>query len=283
MSKFLVSAFADEIGAPLDLQMEVLSRYGIRYIEFRAADGKPVADYTVSEARAALARMKDRGFAVSAVGSPIGKIDIRSDFEPHMEKFLHVLELAHALETSYIRMFSFFIPEGEAPATYRGKVMDQLGRLADAARGSGVMLLHENEKAIYGDIPERCRDILDTMDPTVMRGIYDFSNFVQCGVQNYPFAWNLLRDSIVYFHMKDSVYSDRKAERDMGRQITGNVHRPCGQGDGECLRILSEAAAAGFEGFVSIEPHLGEEYGPTGAERFDAAARAVLSLVESLQ
>ena len=63
MSKFLVSAFADEIGAPLDLQMDVLSRYDIRYIELRSATASPVADYTVSEARAALKRMKDRGFA----------------------------------------------------------------------------------------------------------------------------------------------------------------------------------------------------------------------------
>lgn len=282
MHQFTLSAFADEICAPLADQMTVLERYGIRHIEFRAADGKNVADYTVAEAREAARRMKDRGFAVSAVGSPMGKLDIRQDFAPHLERFRHVVDLAQALDTRYIRMFSFFIPRGEEAAAYRSEVMDRLNAFVEAARGSGVMLLHENEKEIYGDIPERCRDILDTLDPQGLRGIFDFSNFVQCGAENYPYGWNLLRDGIVYFHLKDSVYTGVRQGRDMGRQVTGNAHRPAGQGDGACLAILGEAARAGFRGFLSIEPHLGEEYGDTGEKRFDAAASAALRLLDQI-
>ena len=260
MSKFLVSALRRNRRAA-DLQM-MYSHATISGNMSCAGDGKPVADIRSARPGSAQAQ-KDRGLPCRG-RSPIGKIDIRSDFEPHMDKFLHVLELAHTLETRYIRLFSFFIPEGEDPASYRDKVMDQLGRFVDAARGSGVMLLHENEKAIYGDIPERCRDILDTMDPTVMRGIYDFSNFVQCGAQNYQFGWNLLRDSIVYFHMKDSVYSNTQASRDMGRQITGNVHRPCGQGNGSATHSLGVGGGR-FEGCIN-EP-IWARIRSTGVER----------------
>lgn len=53
-----------------------------------------------------------RGFALSSVGSPIGKIKITDDFEPHMELYKHTVDLAHLMEAKYIRMFSFFMPEG---------------------------------------------------------------------------------------------------------------------------------------------------------------------------
>lgn len=43
---------------------------------------------------------------------------------------------------------------------YRGKVMEQLGRLVDYAKANEVILLHENEKDIYGDVADRCSEIM---------------------------------------------------------------------------------------------------------------------------
>jgi sugar phosphate isomerase/epimerase len=264
MHKFVLSAFADEITESLDRQMDVLERYGIRHIELRTADAIPVAKYTLPQAREARRRMEDRGFAVSAVGSPIGKVDIREDFAPHLDLFRHVLDLAHALGTGYIRLFSFFMPAGEDPALYRDEVLARMARFVQEARGTGITLLHENEKEIYGDTPERCLDLLSALDAPELQGIFDFSNFVQCGAENFPHGWELLRSRIAYFHLKDSVYTHRQSGRDLGRQVTGNEHRPVGQGDGCCRQILTLAARAGFNGFCSIEPHLGEQYGATG-------------------
>ena len=160
----------------------------------------------MKEAEEAPRRLHDAGLALSALGSPIGKVDIAAPFAPHMDLFRHTLDLAEAMQAPYIRIFSFFMPQGEDPAHYRSQVMDRMSAFAEEAEGRPVTLLHENEKEIYGDIPERCLDILQAVRSSKLRATYDFSNFVQCGCDNMK-AWRLLQDEVVYFHLKDSVYS----------------------------------------------------------------------------
>ena len=48
-------------------------------------------------------------------------------------------------------MFSFFHPRGKDPSPTRGEVMRRLSAFTQAVKGTGITLLHENEKEIYGD------------------------------------------------------------------------------------------------------------------------------------
>ena len=286
MSEFILTAFADEICDSLDGQMDALDKHGIKFIEFRGADGKGVAAYTLDEARVARDRMAARGFAVSALGSPVGKTFIDDEFETALEQYRHVVELAKAFGTHYIRVFSYFIPEGDDPAMYRAEVMKRMKAMADYAEQAGVILLHENEKAIYGDVPERCRDIFDTVQSPALWATYDPSNFVQCGARNYPDAFKLLKDRIRYVHMKDSVYSASESSADAGFDVhvVSDAHRPVGQGDGNCREILAELWRDGYEGFLSIEPHLvnNHDIPGTGADKFDVAANALKKLIAEI-
>lgn len=279
---FVLSAFADEIDSALDTQIRVLQQAGIRYVEYRSGDGKNISDHSLREAEEAARRLHDAGLALSALGSPIGKVDVSAPFAPHLDLFRHTLDLAEAMQAPYIRIFSFFMPQGEDPSLYRSQVMDRMSAFAEAAEGRPVTLLHENEKEIYGDVPERCLDILQTVNSPKLRATYDFSNFVQCGCDNLA-AWRLLQEQVVYFHLKDSVYSGKHAQRDRGLEVTGNGHRPVGEGDGCCLEILRQAQERGFEGFASVEPHLGEEYGDNGETRFLVAARAARALLDQIK
>lgn len=244
MSKFVLSAFADEIDANLNTQMDVLDQHGIKYIEMRGVDGKNLVYYSLEEVREIKSRIDARGFKLSAVGSPLGKIGIKDDFEPHLELFKHTLEIAKIMESPYIRMFSFFIPDGENPEIYRDEVIHRWKQFVKAAEGSGVILLHENEKGIYGDTPERCLDLLESMESDYVKAIFDFANFVQCDVKNYPEGYEVLKDYIQYIHVKDAVYSDHHVV-------------PAGEGDGSVEEILKELARSGYKGFLSLEPHLG--------------------------
>ena len=287
MSKFILTAFADEICDDLNEQMDVLARHGIKFIEFRGADGKGVAGYTPEEALAARLRMKARGFAVSAVGSPVGKTFIDDDFEPAFAQFKQVVALAKAFGTQYIRLFSYYIPEGDDPSAWRAEVMKRMQAMADYAGQAGVILLHENEKGIYGDTPERCHDLFDTVQSPALWATYDPSNFVQCGVQNYPHAFRMLKDKIRYVHMKDSVDTAGEAQADTGfdTHVVSDAHRPVGQGDGNCREILAELWHDGYEGFLSIEPHLvnNHDIPGTGAEKFAVAADALNKLIAEIQ
>jgi len=255
MAKFLLSGFADEIDKDLKIQVNELKKLGINMMEMRGVYGKPVTDYTVSEVKEFKKILDDNGIKVSALGSPIGKIGIKDDFEPHLDKFKHAMELAGVLETKYIRMFSFYIPENESPEKYRDEVLERWYRFVGAARDTGIILAHENEKGIYGDNAERCLDIIVSMNVDYVRAVFDPANFIQCHVETYPKAYSMLKPYICYMHIKDALY-------DSGKVV------PAGYGDGKLPDILADInKTVDSEMVLSLEPHLGSFEGLANLEK----------------
>lgn len=244
LNKCRISGFADEIDKSMDVQLELLGKLGVKYIEFRSGDGIGVADYTNEQAKALKEKLDAAGVKVSAVGSPIGKIMITDDFAPHFEVYKHVVELAKIFDTPYIRMFSFFIPEGEDPAQYKDEVMSRIKQFVDYAVEQNVILLHENEKGIYGDVAPRCLELMQNFYGDHFKCTFDFANFVQCK-QNTLEAYELLKDYVTYVHIKDALWDTAQVV-------------PAGMGDGNVKEILSRLDAAGYEGFLSLEPHLAD-------------------------
>jgi len=210
--------------------------------------------------------------SVSAIGSPIGKIDVRAAFSPELQRLRRIADIADALGTRVVRVFSFFIPDGEPPERYRSQVIDQMGALAAVAAERGIVLAHENEKLIYGDVPERCADIIASVGSPALRSTFDAANFVQCGVRPHTDAYRLLRPYLLYVQIKDAVAG------------TGEVV-PAGQGDGEVAETLRALIESGFDGYLSLEPHLaagGTFGGFSGPAEFRRAAQALKDLLASL-
>ena len=281
--RFIISAFGDEIDPSLETQMDVLEKHGINHIEMRGVIGKNVTQLDATEAVEIKKQLDARNFKISALGSPIGKIGITDDFLPHLEKFKHTLELASILRTKYIRVFSFFMPEGKEPAQYRDEVLERWASFIDEAKGSGIVLLHENEKDIYGDTADRCFDLLETLNCSYVRMTFDPANFVQCKEETYPKAYKLLRKHIEYLHIKDALLAN------------GEV-TPAGYGDGRVKEIIKDLYDSGYSGFLSLEPHLAEFAGlaslercpalkqqsGSGAERFAIAANSLQDILEEI-
>ncbi len=235
---YKLCAFADEASNSFDGQIKALLDNGLSYLEIRNLDGKNVADLSITEAKELRARLEDKGLGVWSVGSRLGKIGIRDSFAPHLDELSHTLELADTLGCNKIRMFSFYIPEGEAPEIYRDEVMERLTRFTDTAKGSGIKLCHENEKGIYGDTAERCLDVLKNVPK--LGAVFDPANFVQCGEDTLR-AWELLEKHIVYMHIKDSLAD--------GRIV------PAGKGEGNVPKLLERYEKIGGS-VLTLEPHL---------------------------
>ena len=241
MTTFHLSAFADEADASLAKQIEALNANGVAQIEMRGVNGKSVANLTDAEAREARAMLKDGGISLWAMGSPFGKYPIDEPFEIHLEAFKRGLELCDILGTKRVRMFSFFMKEGEDPAVRRTQVIDQLGKMLDLADDAGLALCHENERDIFGDVTDRCVDLMEAFGGR-MGFVFDPANFLLCGVKPKE-AWGLLDKYTSYMHVKDV---DLK---------TGAIV-PSGAGDGEISWTLSQLAARGGDFTLSVEPHL---------------------------
>ena len=250
MKPLRIFAFADEASPQIDGQIAALRRNGLQGLEIRNVDGQNVSDISLEKAREVHKKLTDAGLSVWSIGSPIGKIDIQKDnFERHLQKYLHTLEIARALGAEKLRMFSFYLPKGQDPTPFRQQVIDRLSRMAELAQGSGVALCHENEKGIYGDVASRCLEILQVVPQ--LQGVFDPANFVQCGQETWA-AWEMLHERITYMHIKDALPD--------GRVV------PAGAGVGNVARILSAFRAQGGDA-VTIEPHLQVFSGLAGLER----------------
>lgn len=280
MQQLNIYAFADEASGRMEGQIAAMTRNGLQGLEIRGVDGQNIADITMEKAREVRKKLDNAGLCVWSMGSPIGKIDIaRGDFVAHLDKLRHTLDLAAVLGAKNLRMFSFYLPAGETEK-WRGKVFDQVGEMLAAAKGSGVTLCHENEKGIYGDNADRCHELLQAFP--ALAGVFDPANFVQCNQDTWE-AWNLLKDRILYLHIKDALPD--------GRVV------PAGSGVGHAAAILQDFRARGGR-HVPVEPHLSVFAGLNALERagaetkidpysypssdaaFDAACRALRELAE---
>ena len=264
-------AFSDEASSDAEGQIAALKRNGISLTELRSVGGKNVKDFTITEAAEIRNKFNNNGISVWSVGSPLGKVDLATDFETYLTTVKHVCELAVALGTDKIRVFSFYNAYNEPQ-----KVFDRMNRMAEVAAEFGVTLYHENEKDIFGDTADRVLEIMKNV-----RGwkyIYDPANYIQTG-EKAERTLSLFHKRTDYFHIKDVVAS------------TGELV-PAGYGDGKIDELISGISE---DKVLTIEPHLtlfdaykaidGSEMKHkftfnNGNEAFDAAVAALKTLLK---
>ena len=241
MAHYILSAFADEVSSDFTKQLEYLKSKDISYIEPRNINGTGVAAITLEEAKNAKKMLDDYKIGVSSIGSPIGKISVEDDFADHIRLFEHVMDIAEIFETKNIRMFSFFYPKNTDVHTHRAAVLARLEILLELAEKRGLTLCHENEKAIYGEAPEDCLDLMKHFDGR-MKSVLDMGNFAFC--QKDPMkGYEYLAPYIEYIHIKDAFYDSRIV--------------PAGQGEGKVFEILSAYNKyTDKDTFLTMEPHL---------------------------
>jgi sugar phosphate isomerase/epimerase len=272
---FTLSAFADEISPDPVEQVDVLERAGVRHIELRSVQKTNVLNLTdlqVTELKSLLDR---RGFRLSAIGSPVGKIRIDEPFEPHLERFQRAIELCRVFGTSNIRVFSYYPPEGkdwdnagDGPAR---EVFDRLREQAGRAGRAGVRMLHENEHRIYGDSPARVVRLCEALAGPAFRAVYDPANYVFCGYDPWE-GWQRSKQWTAHFHIKDWVAGEKHG-------------RVAGEGQGRIADVMAEAVRTGYDGFATLEPHLlggGPTGGVTGPDLFPKAADAFRRILDQV-
>ena len=240
MARFAFSAFADEAGVSLDEQISALLANGIHYIEPRNIDGKSIIDLTDEELLEIKAKLDANGIKVGSVGSPIGKYPITDDFEAYIPKVKRAIEIAKLLDTKFIRIFSFFVKQDEL-ALYRDEVIRRMKAMVALAEAEGVVLCHENESKIYGQMPAEVRDILANVPG--LGGIFDAANYRMNNADTMEGIGATLIN-FKYLHIKDAIY-DRQ------------TIVPAGEGEGRIGDVLDIVNGHTDElVYLTLEPHL---------------------------
>ncbi len=262
-----LSGFADEISPDLDQQIATCKALGVTHFELRGVSGKNVLAFDDAMKREVKSKLDAASLGVISIGSPCGKKPIDTPRGELLDQFKKAIEMAVHFESPLIRVFSFYPEGGEGKGPIepiRERVIDLLRVQCDLLKGTDIVMVHENEKGIYGDIGSRCIDLMKTINHPKLRTAFDFANFIQCG-QDPLECWPALRPYTAHIHIKDAVKSD------------GHVV-PAGQGDGQIPAIVSDAYASGYRGFLSLEPHLkvaAHSHGETGPELFATAVNAL--------
>ena len=264
-----LAGFGDEIDPDPSVQVAVLQALGASAIDVRAAWGRNVVTLADTELSSLRSLFEEKGIGVSCVASPVGKSELSLDPEEETSRLERALHAASVLNAEYVRVFSFYVPAGAQKAA-RSDVLRRMEHFTRKAEKAGSVLVLENEKGIFGDVPSRIFDIVNTIESPALQVAWDPANFVQVGVAPMRDAYDLLRPYVRYVHIKDARFSD------------GSVTLP-GQGDGDISATLAALHRSGYDGFVSLEPHLASASsmsGFSGATAFGEAARALVSLTK---
>lgn len=283
--QWTLSAFSDEAGNAIEDQIEATQQAGLAFLDLRGVDGFNIAALPVENAQIIKRKLDAAGLQVQMLGSPLGKIDIADNFEPEAQKLKHLARVGDILGCRSVRIFSYYNKDGLPHEQWQSQSLSRLSKLKDIARQEGLVLFHENERHIFGDLGSDVVTIgRELRDGTSFRLIFDFDNFNQSGEDVWA-TWQVLAEMTDAFHLKDSTGD--------------NQHVPVGQGNGRVREILQDAVSRGWSGPVAVEPHLQHSKavmatGPSGQanqafaemsanEAFQVACEAALALLKNVK
>lgn len=256
-----ISAFADEAYMDIDEQISFLRSLGLKWLEIRFVNGRNITSFTIEEAEVLKEKFEASGIGISAIASPIGKYGLDKPFEEHLDLLRHTADLCHVLGTGNIRIFSFYPINGVSIDDCYPQVKEKMEAMVNVAEEKGVVLLHENESHIYGHSAENCARLGEDFAGKHFAEVYDPANFVwgEKNADNIATCWPLMKPYIRHIHLKDW----KLGSTDIGSII--------GDGDGHIKDMIDTAIAEGYEGFMTLEPHLssgGQFGGQTTPEQF---------------
>jgi sugar phosphate isomerase/epimerase len=242
----VLAGIGDEAAADLPGQIAAVVELGWLRLELRSIAGTPVALLGEDEFRCAAERLRASGVTVVGVASKIGDWSrpVTGDFALDTGELDVLARRCAELGTRLVRIMSY--PSGGLDGTEWGRrVRTRLRELARRAEDRGLVLAHENCTGWAGDRADRMLDLVAEVDSPALRLLFDTGNGVAHGYSAPPMLREIV-PHVVHVHVKDAR-TGPGGRVDYVRPGAGRA------GVAECLRVL---ARHGYDGVLSIEPHL---------------------------
>lgn len=231
------------LGCPTWTLDEILNRckgYGYDAIELRGIgteiDVTKTPDFATPQALLSTKkRIDDAGLAVSAVDSSCVFADTAKTAES-LDLGRAMIDLAHALDSRYMRIFGGAYPETIDTSTAMSNVADALAILGEYGKAAGVTVVLETHDSF--STGAQVADILARIDHPNVAALWDLHHPFRHGEQPADTA-RLIGKHLAFVHVKDS--------------IPGVNYCLLGEGDIPVLDCLREIKKLGYDGYVSVE------------------------------
>ena len=288
-----MTGFADEASPSLDIQTRVTKELGWHDIESRMVqvDDFPAGNiHDISDAafdRLAV-KLEAAGIRINCFGSAIGNWSQKIDapFDRSLAEVRRSIPRMQKLGAKLVRIMSFAVRDGEdqMEAERFRRVREIQRMFADA----GLTALHENCMNYGGMGWQFTLKLLENVPG--LKLVYDTGNPVFTDDRSKPkpypkqSSWEFyehVRDHIAYIHIKDGYHD---------QQTGKSVFTYPGEGHGDIPKIIKDLFARGYDGGISIEPHMGTVFHDPHSQRsLDAAeiyvtyGRRMLKMINNIR
>jgi sugar phosphate isomerase/epimerase len=252
-----LTGFADEAAAGLEGQIRATKELGWKYIESRNIDGVNIHDLPDEKFDQVCDQLAKAGVSINCFGSTIanwGK-SILDPFDSSLAETSRAIPRMKKLGTKLVRIMSFAVlkdrePEDQMEQERFRRVRELYKMFTDA----GLTPVHENCMNYGGMGWTYTLRLLENVPG--LKLVFDTGNpvFTDDRTQPKPYpkqsAWEFykhVKEHIAYIHIKDGVF-------DIEAQASKFTF--AGEGNGDVKRILTDLLHSGYDGGISIEPHL---------------------------
>lgn len=267
------TGFADEVSSDIDVQIKATKELGWKYIETRSLFGKNLATISDAEFEITQQKLAESGVSFNCFGSGVANWQKKITDPPDSsyEEMRLAIPRMQKLGIKMIRIMSFAVPCELREKDFSAEVIKRVSTIVKMAEDAGILCVHENCMNWGGLSYEHTLRLLDGVKSNSLKLVFDTGNPVfnddirgkaPYRKQDALEFYNNVKEHIVYIHIKDGKFVDGKM-----------VFTYPGEGDGKVVEILTDLIRRGYDGGISIEPHLAHVFHDTNKNNPDASAK----------
>ncbi len=281
---FKLGTITDGISRDFEYALDTMVETGLAYVELQYLWEKQVGELTDADIQRVKGLIADRDLKVSCISHhnlsalPLETATDAPDYRAHITTLRRCIDVAQALGTDLVRIFSFrkeMVLFGAEPIISEGAWATLLKRLEEPLRiadDAGITLVLET--AISGNVTSAylARKLIDDLEAPHLKVLWDPCSSLYCTEVPYPDGYEVIREHIAHVHLKDGVVNLPAATFDFCAMRQGQM-------DAYYNDIVNALKRDGYDGAVSLE----SVYTPNGGTREDGFRESLPVFMELME
>ena len=258
--KFELAAITDEFSPDLGVALDAMAPIGMTGAELRVVWGKNIMDLSDDELRRATELIHARDMHVMGISSPLlkcvlpggGDVDSRFQQDSFGARWTiddqarladRALQICAITGARLVRVFSYW--RTVDPERCFEPICQAVRGLADQFKAHGVICGIENEHACNIGTAREANRVLDAVEHSHLKLVWDPANMLVAGEDPYPGGYEILpKDRIAHVHAKDCAMEGHKP-----------VWGPLGTRHIDWKGQIDALLRDDYQGAVSLETH----------------------------